>query len=55
MNNNTKVEAILTVTEAIAYRKANYWRGFIASLLLVTLPLIIAFMVFCNHIINKLN
>lgn len=36
--------------ELVKYRKANYWRGFIACLIAVVLPTLLFF----THIINKL-
>lgn len=50
-NENTYTYMQQQITE----RKANYWRGFIACLILTTLPLTIAFIVFCHYIINTLN
>jgi len=34
------------------YRKKNYWRGFYFCLLLIVLPLGIAFIIFCDSLIK---
>lgn len=39
----------------IQHRKANYWRGFRACLILVVAPILITYIVFCNYIINQLG
>lgn len=41
--------------EEVKLRKYNYWRGFRACLILVVLPLGIAFVVFCNSLIKLFN
>lgn len=42
------------MTYTIETRKANYWRGFRACLVLVVAPLVIFLVLFCNYIINNL-
>lgn len=32
--------------------KQNYWRGFRACVILVIVPMLVAFVVFCNALIN---
>lgn len=42
----------LTDKELIEFRKKNYWRGFIVGASLVFIILSVAFVVFCNSLIN---
>lgn len=39
------------IDQQIADRKANYWRGFRACLLLIVAPGTIAFIIFCYKLI----
>ena len=48
-------EEIHEESEAVATRKANYWRGFKACLVLVVLPIGVLFVVFCNTLINTIK
>lgn len=33
-------------------RKTNYWRGFLACLVFIVSPLVIAFTIFCHNLIK---